>query len=187
MKKLISDEYRSMNRALHELPRYGTQGHKFADYIYRLIINNDVKTTLDYGCGKGTLKAALRKLGLTCRVYEYDPAVPGRLKCPEEVDLVVCTDVLEHVEPDYLDNVISHIARIGKKAAFITVHNMPAAKTLADGRNAHLIQETPEWWSSKLSDWFNVQQQAVDYRGEGSSIYRTRFLLTPRGRDSESP
>ena len=28
----------------------------------------------------------------------------------------------------------------------------PAKLILADGRNAHLIQETPEWWKQKFID-----------------------------------
>ena len=59
-------------------------------------------------------------------------------------------DVLEHIEPECLDAVLDHMARLTQKAILLTVTTIPAAKNLADGRNAHLIVEPPEWWIPKL-------------------------------------
>jgi hypothetical protein len=36
------------------------------------------------------------------------------------------------------------------------IHTGPAAKTLADGRNAHLIQEGADWWKAHLASFFTV-------------------------------
>ena len=71
----------------------------------------------------------------------------------------MCTDVLEHIEPDCVDMVIEDIFRLTKRAAFLVIANRPALRALPDGRNAHLIQEGPEWWLPKLwSVGFSLSQ-----------------------------
>jgi hypothetical protein len=69
---------------------------------------------------------------------------------PGFADLVVCTDVLEHVEPELLDTVLRHLRSLARKAVFVVIATRPSNKTLSDGRNAHLIVETAEWWIAHL-------------------------------------
>lgn len=90
-------------------------------------------------------------------ILSYDPAIEG---CEEKkpCDLVVCTDVLEHVEPEYLDNVLNDIHRLMQKVGYFTVHTEAAMKHLSDGRNAHLIQKPYSWWFDKLSERFWVSK-----------------------------
>src|SRR5690606_2780102 len=72
---LITPEYRDLNAELHQrVPAYGTGGHKWADVVRGLVAETGAKSVLDYGCGKGTLRAALRPI----TVHEYDPAVAGK-------------------------------------------------------------------------------------------------------------
>jgi hypothetical protein len=88
-------------------------------------------------------------------VFSYDPAVEGIDEEPDPADLVVCTDVLEHIEPDCLDDVLADISRCTLKVAMLTVCTVPAAKHLPDGRNAHLIVENSRWWMRKLFHHFD--------------------------------
>jgi len=106
---------------------------------------------LDYGCGKG-------KLGIGKR---YDPGIPDFSADPDPADLLVCTDVLEHIEPEYLDDVLNHMASKMKHAGYITIGCGPAAKKLPDGRNAHLIVKPPAWWLEKLAEYFIVTGYSV--------------------------
>jgi hypothetical protein len=44
----------------------------------------------------------------------------------------------------------------------------PAAKTLIDGRNAHLIQKPTSWWLGKLINYFEVLHLQTHYTmGQG--------------------
>jgi hypothetical protein len=70
--------------------------------------------------------------------------------------MVCCIDVLEHIEPDLLDNVLDDLKRVTKRIGFFTVSTSPAEKTLPDGRNAHLIQAAPEWWLPKFMERFEL-------------------------------
>lgn len=65
--------------------------------------------------------------------------------------------MLEHVEPDCLSDVLSHIQELGFGGAFFIIDTVPAQKTLADGRNAHLIVEDLAWWEKTLSAYFDVK------------------------------
>lgn len=150
---LISPAYVAMQEELHASPRgYGGKGHKWAEGVLELIRRYQCGSVLDYGCGQGSLVAKLRlMLGAAVRVDEYDPAIPGKNGYVEFADLVVCTDVLEHVEPDKLDNVLAHIRKLTKKAALLVVATRPSSKHLSDGRNAHLILELSDWWERKVT------------------------------------
>ena len=148
----ISKEYADLNRQLHEQnPNYGVSGAKRADVVLKLSESMDTKSILDYGCGKGLLAK-----NLPFPIWEYDPAIPGKDTPPRPADLVVCTDVLEHIEPDLLDNVLQDIARCMIKTAYCIIATFPAGKTLPDGRNAHLIQEGADWWRNRLEKFFDV-------------------------------
>jgi 2-polyprenyl-3-methyl-5-hydroxy-6-metoxy-1,4-benzoquinol methylase len=117
------------------------------------------ETVLDYGSGKGSLK---RALGLP--VAEYDPAVPEHAAEPVAADLVVCSDVLEHIEPECLDEVLDHLKQLAKKVGFFVIATRPAKKHLDDGRNAHLIVEDREWWMRKLEQRWRVEVCSDDGR-----------------------
>ncbi|MFC3694229.1 methyltransferase domain-containing protein [Chenggangzhangella methanolivorans] len=156
---LITEAYRQANAELHErTPNYGAYSARWADEVQRLVEEFSAADVLDYGCGKGKLAASLPEIAFV----EYDPAVPGKDAPPPACDLVVCTDVLEHIEPELLDNVLADIARLARKAAFLNISTRAAGKTLPDGRNAHLIVEPPDWWRARLGAHFEIKAWRVE-------------------------
>ncbi len=155
----ITPEYRELNRQLHaERADYGA-GMGTAQW-YQTIAGMaqaiKARSILDYGCGKGAMGRALAHL----IVQNYDPAIEGLDSEPVPADLVVSLDVLEHIEPDCLDSVLDHIQSLAIKGVFLTVATRPAKKTLADGRNAHLIQNSFEWWLPKLMQRWEMRNFA---------------------------
>ena len=155
---LITDEYRLLNKQLHASnPQYGTSGVKHVETVLKLAESIGTKSVLDYGCGKGLLAK-----GLPFPVWEYDPAIEGKDELPRPADLVVCTDVLEHIEPDLLKPVLADLARCVKKVGYFVIHAGPAKKKLADGRNAHLIQQGKAWWEKVLGKYFDVAKIIED-------------------------
>jgi hypothetical protein len=106
---------------------------------------------LDYGCGKGYLSRSL-----PFPIWEYDPAIPGKEESPRPADLVVCLDVLEHVEPDRLHFVLDDLGRCVRKMGYFVISTGPAKKTFGDGRNTHLIQRDKQWWEKTLGKFFTV-------------------------------
>jgi hypothetical protein len=154
-KPAISPEYAKLNRELHETnPNYGANGHRSAPIVLHHATLCGAATALDYGAGKGTLAPVLRANGL--ETEEYDPAVPGKGHAPAPADLVYCGDVAEHIEPEYLEAFLDDLKRVTKKRLIIVVATRPAKKFLADGRNAHLIQQPLEFWLPKLRARFDL-------------------------------
>jgi hypothetical protein len=150
---LITPAYVRLNSQLHDdRPSYGTSGKKWSNVVAALARELAIIDVLDYGCGKQTLAACLPDLN----VIGYDPAIPGLQMSPLPANLVVCTDVLEHVEPECLNNVLEDLCRVAMHAAFVTVATRPARKTLADGRNAHLIVQSLDWWRDKFNERFDI-------------------------------
>lgn len=167
---LISPEYQELNKQLHETNEsYGVSSARWVDLVIELSSKYNCADILDYGCGKGKLKQ-----GIGPKVKEYDPAIEGKTE-KHPCDLVVCTDVMEHIEPDCLDGVLDDLEAMTKKAAFITVATRPAKKILADGRNAHLIVEDSNWWVVKFTQrWKLVTFQ--DLGGEFLMVLEKRCV-----------
>lgn len=154
---LISDEYRKEQEKLHENPEYGVASVSFAPMVTNLINSLKVNEMLDYGAGKGRLAKSINP-DRRVLIELYDPAMPEWSEEPEPREFVTCIDVLEHIEPDMLDNVLDDLQRVTKRYGFFTIHTGPAVKVLTDGRNAHLTQEDYTWWLPKLWSRFKVHQ-----------------------------
>jgi hypothetical protein len=150
---------RQANRQLHSDPEYGQGGVRWSYTVRDIMQRGKCASVLDYGCGKGGLKKALPAHD----VREYDPAIPGKDGPPEPADFVLCADVLEHVEPEYLDEVLDHIKVLARKFVMLSPSTVPALKTYPDGRNAHLIVQPPEWWREQFEKRFVLMQE--DTRG----------------------
>lgn len=162
--ELITDEYKAQNAALHDSePTYGTSGWQYANAVTGLCAEYDTRNVLDYGCGKGTLADHI-----PFPIFQYDPAIPEFSRRPSPADIVVCGDVLEHIEPDCLRNVLLDLHILTRKVAYFVIGTRPAAKTLPDGRNCHLIVQDEPWWR-------------VEVQNAGFDIYRTS-----RGRKGEA-
>lgn len=152
----ISHEYLYQQKELHNDINYGTASIGYAPLVFDILRKIGGKSLSDYGAGKQNLLKALKKIGLeNIDYYPFDPAFP-EYGPPSEADLVCCIDVLEHIEPEYIDRVIEELARITIHFGIYTIATGPAMKVLNDGRNAHLIQKRSSWWLSKLVKYFEI-------------------------------
>jgi len=148
----ISEAYREQNRQLHDNPNYGISGAKWAGLVNDIYNSHSCNSVLDYGCGKETLGKALPHL----MVKGYDPCIPGLATAPASADLVVCGDVMEHVEEGCVDEVLDHLQVLANKAVLLVISTQKAAKTLPDGRNAHITIRPGDWWLEKIMQRWTV-------------------------------
>lgn len=137
----------------------------------RLAAQVDTQDILDYGCGKSTLAH-----NMPFNIQQYDPCVDKYKALPIPAEIVVCTDVLEHIEPELIDNVLSHIAQLTKKTAYLVANTRPAVKKLADGRNAHILLRSPKWWMDKMFERFDP---ITFVNNEGNVV----FIVKKKGLD----
>jgi 2-polyprenyl-3-methyl-5-hydroxy-6-metoxy-1,4-benzoquinol methylase len=156
---LISEKYRQLQQELHKNRGYGQASVDLAPYVAEVIRRDRVEELLDYGAGKGRLGEELEWLvPWPLRIHRYDPAVPEWSARPEPAPFVACIDVLEHIEPDLLPNVLDDLARVTAGTGLFTVATGPAMKILPDGRNAHLIQQPASWWLPLFMKRFELRQ-----------------------------
>lgn len=168
----ITDDYRSLNAAFHEQrDDWGAQGSKWAKGVKSVARMFEAEDILDYGSGKGTLAQAITEWPVHC----YEPAF-GHVK-PDPADMVVCTHVLEHVEPECLADLLDELRYLTRKALFVCVGTGLSGKILPDGRDSNLIIETPQWWRERLLSRFgNVQP--VDHKRIKKGSVRHRGIGT---------
>ncbi len=141
---LISEEYRGLNSKLHDvMPSWGAGAGAPWMGPYMTF---KFRSCLDYGCGKG-------KLTVACEDFRrYDPAIPEFSADPLPADLVLCLTVLEHVEPECIDDVLGHLEVLTKRRIIIKVTTVDSNLRLADRTSVHRTIRPSQWWLRKCID-----------------------------------
>ena len=75
-------------------------------------------------------------------------------KPDQPADILSCLDVLEHIELTSIDDVLQDINNLTRHFCYLVIDLQPAVKTLADGRNAHILLAPPDWWVSKIAAFY---------------------------------
>lgn len=143
----IESEYKRMHEKKHFS---GTSLEPHIEEIKLLIKKYDCKTILDYGCGKASYHKK-NKLG---NVTLYDPYYEPYSKKPTDNDLfdiVLCTDVLEHIPENEVGKVLHELMFYTDKVLFLSICTKPAKKTFSNGENVHLTIKSKEWWEQMLN------------------------------------
>ena len=167
--------YESLTEAtkFHSVNQSNWIGEALAEYkhnVFNLIKENNVKNILDYGCGKAKFHSILfnnkkvpgSPMGID--ITPYDPAVPEFANKPTgQYDLVLCVDVMEHVQEDKVEEVLKDIFTFSNRI-FLTITCYPATQVLLNGKNAHYTIKEPDWWKEKLKP----------YDGSYISIFQTK-------------
>ena len=139
--------------------------------LMSIIKENDCKTLLDYGCGKAIpydknrckevdLRHPIQKLCNLKSFDLYDPAYEKYATLPDKkYDIVVCTDVLEHIAEQDIDYVLTEILSRSKKIVFLNISCQPALKHFKEGKfkgkNVHISVFDPSWWGHKIGNIWN--------------------------------
>jgi SAM-dependent methyltransferase len=121
----------------------------------------------DFGCGAGQATLAFRAHGVkaigidiarnaTDEGGEEDwffEACLWRLP-PIVSDCGLCCDVMEHIPPKKIDDVLSGIARGVKRGAYFAIDSVPDRLGLIIGQPLHLTVRPPAWWKEQLEKHF---------------------------------
>jgi hypothetical protein len=146
----------------------GLGAHQYADLLKDIVARHACTTMLDYGCGKGRQYTEpmsaeygfmeptyfLPFIGITS-VFKYDPGVPEFSAEPIsgwKFDLVMCTDVLEHIPAQDIPWVLDRLFSSASKVVFAAVDTRPAKKTFDDGTNTHVCLQSEDWWADQFEE-----------------------------------
>lgn len=146
---ITTPDYTKQLQTLHKIDTKWGDRTKIPKKIIELIRDCNVKSILNFGCGKGYLNNSIKSQFPMIDIYGWDPAYHSYEQLPNAIDLIISTDVLEHIEPNLLNDTLCDL----KNRSTLMYHLIAcyeAVSVLPDGRNAHLIIESPKWWRNKM-------------------------------------
>jgi SAM-dependent methyltransferase len=126
---------------------------------------------LDFGCGTGRASIELDKLGHevmlidfadNCRDHEalllpfleHDLTKP----IPQDADFGICCDVMEHIPPDDVLQVLHNIMQAAEKV-FFSIGTLPDEHGVIIGQSLHLTVRPHNWWHQALSTVGTVEYE----------------------------
>lgn len=128
----------------------GTSIINYIPKINQIIKDKGIKTILDYGCGKA------KHHPKEWNAIKYDPAIQEYQNKPQDkYDLVISTDVLEHIPVENLKQIINEIFGYSNKWVFVSVCCRKAEAILPNGYNAHATIESSKWWRDLFKPYKN--------------------------------
>lgn len=133
---------------------YGKTSIKLYDMLEKIINDLNISSVLDYGCGKSKLLDLIKK-NSKIKIFKYDPAIKKYSKLTKnKTDLVICTDVLQHVPLYDLDRVLKEIKSKGIYILFYIKCTNHKTK-LPNGTYANCTVYDKKWWLEKLSNYYD--------------------------------
>ena len=153
---IIDPAYQQQLATMHSWGQF-VRGSKTFKSVRPFIEQYQPTSILDFGCGHGALIASIKEAYPAMHVDGYDPGNPDHNTIPpRSFDAIVSADVFEHIEPEKLADTLQLISSKMTVAGWFRIACYPSKKHLPDGRNAHLIVESPDWWRQKLLDNMNI-------------------------------
>jgi hypothetical protein len=126
--------------------------------IRKLVRRTQAVTILDYGCGRGDAwgngTKLYQDLGLKRKdITLYDPAFPAvarPIPAGRKFDGVLCSDVLEHIPEEHVEEFIDRLFGYARKFIWASVCCRLAKKTFPDGTNVHVTVKPYDWWLDRM-------------------------------------
>jgi SAM-dependent methyltransferase len=176
------------HRATHEQhPEFGTHRHPYLhdlmNSVAKELTGAEQPSMLDYGCGKGAFLREMSQSGRFRFVRGYDPAVTAFKPRPSQIyDLVVCLDVLDQAEDEFVEPIIEDVAQfVGRFAVFDVI-------TVQTPALAHLNPRSATTWKEIIGRHMSVDQVIVrratgDELLQGACPERGIFVASRRAHD----
>ena len=153
---IIDPNYQAQLVEMHNKGQF-VRGSKMLKAMRPFINQYQPNSILDFGCGHGALISSINNAYPDIVTDGYDPGNTEHNRMPKRsFDAVVSADVFEHIEPAHLAATLQLISSKIQIAGWFRIACYPAKKHLPDGRNAHLIVESPNWWRQQLLANMNV-------------------------------
>jgi hypothetical protein len=155
---MITPEYAEQLKREHANSKnWGGSTNKYGsgDILGLITSRPYIRSVLDYGCGKGELSRYLAQHVPGIPVTEYDPGIPGKDIPPEgRFGLVVTCDVIEHVEPEFIDRTLVKLAEYTQSVMYNNIACSPDLHIFDagpyEGQDRHISQSLPDVWLERF-------------------------------------
>jgi len=154
----ITPEYQASLLEIHSQHEWGNSAGKYAGETVLNLLKDfpEIKTILDYGCGEGSLKTWIEENGITDRQWTlYDPGMEKHKQPPTgKFDLVITTDVLEHVEEIMLNKVLDNLRELTGRFLYSEIACYFCGVKFGSGpyvgQDLHINMKAPDVWARRL-------------------------------------
>lgn len=174
-------DYNNVYTSVFKNKAYSKEHHTQYDMVINrlsVIYNkNSVFHLIDIGSGRGHLIKMIKQNFPNCIItsvdlskfhseiiYEFitcDLSVESDRKklLEKKYDVVTCTDVLEHLNENFIEDVIKTLSSLAN-------HSMLAIANHSDiwnGVELHTIQRNFEWWNELITKYYRVEKSEIKY------------------------
>jgi SAM-dependent methyltransferase len=152
--------------------------------LFLQVVGDQRGWVLDAGCGSGKGARALSAAGFDVNACDFTSAgltvdvaffeaCLWREITDMHYDWVYCTDVLEHIPPQFTMLAIVNMLKVARKCLFLTVSLVPDSFGVWAGKSLHQTVQPFQWWKDSLNEVGRV----VDAR---DLISNAVFVVEPR-------
>jgi len=146
-----------------------------ANFVSRIDIPGD-DTVIDLGCGTGRAAAYFatrfkRAYGFDICPQALDEGVENQIHFVEgclweplpawmhgmNFDWFYCTDVLEHIPPEYVGPTLDNIASLGRKGGFMSIAHFEDYCGKLIGETLHLTVHAGDWWLKQIEQRWAIE------------------------------
>lgn len=164
-------------------PYYSIEHHIQYDFavnnILSLYKNNSTFSLIDVGSGRGALinlvKSNFANSNITSVDLDKFNDIPVNFKkcnlslyqdrdnlLTSKYDILTCTDVLEHLDKSFIEDVILMFSKLSKDCIFSIANH----SDIVNNVQLHTIQENDLWWDDKLLKYFSITKKQIEYNGQ---------------------
>lgn len=171
-------DYKKVYETTFSIPHYSASHTLQYDQILDIIkeFNLEYNKIIDIGSGRGHLinminNSNIKNMSITSvdlqkfHNYNVHKFIECDLSKPSDrdklldnnYDILICTDVFEHLDKSFIEDVVIVCAKLSKKCVFgIANHS-----DIFNGVELHTIQENDIWWDNIIKKYFMIDRKNI--------------------------
>ena len=171
----IAEQERDKYERMWAVPGYrdNSPGERLVDTFLKLASWDKGDDLLDCGSGTGRAAQKLADAGLDVTMLDITPAATDPdIKLPfvegclwdmrlSSFDWIYCCDVLEHIPPEHVDEVLDNLACMTGYGAFMQIALFNDGFGHMIGETLHLTVKPASWWMDKINARWEVKHWEV--------------------------
>jgi cyclopropane fatty-acyl-phospholipid synthase-like methyltransferase len=188
-------DYKSVYKTAFSNISYSNDDHIQYDYVVKklktMFSPDDTFELIDVGSGRGQLLQLVRKEFKNAILTSVDLQkihnVPVNyfIECDlsnnsdrllllnKKYDVLVCTDVLEHLDKSFIVDVFNTFFKLSNKSILAIANH----SDILDGVELHTIQENNQWWEIYINTFYSIDDMVSAYNGRLYMYFATALHI----------